>query len=105
VIRGTTVSAEHVSGRAEPLNLEQFIYKLDVPVMVGGCAIYASALHPMRTGAAGVLVGFGGVARPHHRDRATALQARGHPVPGPAARRPAICRVRVSLPGNVSVEW
>jgi len=32
VIRGTTVSAEHVSGRAEPLNLKRFIYELDVPV-------------------------------------------------------------------------
>jgi IMP dehydrogenase len=60
VIRGTTVSAEHVSGRAEPLNLKQFIYDLDVPVIVGGCATYTSALHLMRTGAAGVLVGFGG---------------------------------------------
>src|ERR1700749_2271651 len=60
VNRGTTVSAEHVSGRAEPLNLKQFIYELDVPVVVGGCATYAAALHLMRTGAAGVLVGFGG---------------------------------------------
>ncbi len=60
VIRGTTVSAEHVSGQAEPLNLKQFIYDLDVPVIVGGCATYQAALHLMRTGAAGVLVGFGG---------------------------------------------
>ena len=62
VIRGTTVSAEHVSGQAEPLNLKQFIYDLDVPVIVGGCATYQAALHLMRTGAAGVLVGFGGGA-------------------------------------------
>src|SRR4249919_1752279 len=62
VIRGTTVSAEHVSGRAEPLNLKQFIYELDVPVIVGGCATYQAGLHLMRTGAAGVLVGFGGGA-------------------------------------------
>jgi IMP dehydrogenase len=62
VIRGTTVSAEHVSGQAEPLNLKQFIYELDVPVIVGGCATYQAALHLMRTGAAGVLVGFGGGA-------------------------------------------
>ncbi|MGL5859425.1 MAG: GuaB3 family IMP dehydrogenase-related protein [Angustibacter sp.] len=61
-IRGTTVSAEHVSGRAEPLNLKRFIYELDVPVVVGGCATYTAALHLMRTGAAGVLVGFGGGA-------------------------------------------
>ncbi len=62
VIRGTTVSAEHVSGDAEPLNLKQFIYELDVPVIVGGAATYTAALHLMRTGAAGVLVGFGGGA-------------------------------------------
>ncbi len=63
VIRGNTVSAEHVSvADREPLNLKQFIYELDVPVIVGGAATYQSALHLMRTGAAGVLVGFGGGA-------------------------------------------
>ena len=62
VIRGTTVSAEHVSSELEPLNLKNFIYELDVPVIVGGCATYQAALHLMRTGAAGVLVGFGGGA-------------------------------------------
>lgn len=63
VIRGNTVSAEHVSvADREPLNLKQFIYELDVPVIVGGVATYQSALHLMRTGAAGVLVGFGGGA-------------------------------------------
>ena len=62
VIRGTTVSAEHVSKNVEPLNLKEFIYKLDVPVIVGGAATYTAALHLMRTGAAGVLVGFGGGA-------------------------------------------
>jgi IMP dehydrogenase len=44
VIRGTTVSAEHVSSQAEPLNLKEFIYELDVPVIVGGCATYQAAL-------------------------------------------------------------
>ncbi|MBJ2120559.1 GuaB3 family IMP dehydrogenase-related protein [Arthrobacter sp. MSA 4-2] len=62
VIRGTTVSAEHVSKNEAPLNLKQFIYELDVPVIVGGAAGYTPALHLMRTGAAGVLVGFGGGA-------------------------------------------
>lgn len=62
VIRGTTVSAEHVSKAVEPLNLKEFIYELDVPVIVGGAATYTAALHLMRTGAAGVLVGFGGGA-------------------------------------------
>ena len=36
VIRGTTVSAEHVAQQGEPLNLKEFIYELDVPVIVGG---------------------------------------------------------------------
>jgi IMP dehydrogenase len=62
IIRGTTVSAEHVSKTAEPLNLKKFIYELDVPVIVGGASTYTAALHLMRTGAAGVLVGFGGGA-------------------------------------------
>lgn len=62
IIRGNTVSAEHVSQKHEPLNLKKFIYELDVPVIVGGAAGYTPALHLMRTGAAGVLVGFGGGA-------------------------------------------
>jgi IMP dehydrogenase len=62
VIRGTAVSAEFVSSVSEPLNLKEFIYSLDVPVIVGGCASYQTALHLMRAGAAGILVGFGGAA-------------------------------------------
>ncbi|MDR6940107.1 GuaB3 family IMP dehydrogenase-related protein [Arcanobacterium hippocoleae] len=67
VIRGTTVSAEHVSSNREPLNLKRFIYELDVPVVVGGVASYTAALHLMRTGAAGVLAGFGGGATSANR--------------------------------------
>jgi IMP dehydrogenase len=59
VIQGTVVSAEHVSSRNEPLNLKKFIGDLDVPVIVGGCASFSTALHLMRTGAAGLLVGVG----------------------------------------------
>ncbi|HWD43912.1 MAG TPA: IMP dehydrogenase, partial [Actinomycetota bacterium] len=59
VIQGTVVSAEHVSATTEPLNLKTFIAHYDLPVIVGGCASYATALHLMRTGAAGILVGVG----------------------------------------------
>ncbi len=61
VIQGTVVSAEHVSKDPErqPLNLKKFIRELDLPVIVGGCASYSTALHLMRTGAAGILVGVG----------------------------------------------
>ena len=59
VIQGTVVSAEHVSKTVEPLNLKRFIREFDMPVIVGGCASYQAALHLMRTGAVGVLVGVG----------------------------------------------
>lgn len=59
VVQGTIVSAEHVSALEEPLNLKTFIASLDVPVIVGGCTSYTTALHLMRTGAAGVIVGTG----------------------------------------------
>lgn len=59
VIQGTVVSAEHVSTRVEPLDLRTFIADCEVPVIVGGCASYQTALHLMRTGAIGVLVGVG----------------------------------------------
>jgi len=59
VIQGTVVSAQHVSTRSEPLNLKEFIASVDIPVIVGGCASYQTALHLMRTGAVGVLVGVG----------------------------------------------
>src|SRR5437763_15081152 len=59
VIQGTVVSAEHVSKTSEPLNLKKFIREFDIPVIVGGCASYSTALHLMRTGAVGVLVGVG----------------------------------------------
>jgi IMP dehydrogenase len=59
VIQGTVVSAEHVSANGAALNLKEFIAGLEIPVVVGGCASYHGALHLMRTGAAGVLVGVG----------------------------------------------
>ena len=59
VIQGTVVSAEHVSKTTEPLNLKRFIREFEIPVIVGGCASYQAALHLMRTGAVGILVGVG----------------------------------------------
>lgn len=59
VIQGTVISAEHVSSRCKPLDLNEFIAEIPIPVVVGGCASYSTALHLMRTGAVGVLVGVG----------------------------------------------
>ncbi len=57
VIQATSVTAEHVSAEGSPLNLKRTVRELPMPVVVGGCASYESALHLMRAGAAGVLVG------------------------------------------------
>jgi IMP dehydrogenase len=57
VIRGTVISAEHISDSEDTLNLKHFVRGLEMPVIVGGCASYHAALHLMRTGAAAVLVG------------------------------------------------
>ncbi|AZI58644.1 GuaB3 family IMP dehydrogenase-related protein [Nakamurella antarctica] len=59
VIQGTIVSAQHVQDGGEGLNLKNFIAGLDVPVIVGACTNYQTATHLMRTGAAGVIVGYG----------------------------------------------
>ncbi|HEX7427661.1 MAG TPA: GuaB3 family IMP dehydrogenase-related protein [Mycobacterium sp.] len=63
VIQGTIVSAERVAqdrdGAGEPLNLKTFISELDIPVVAGGVLDHRTALHLMRTGAAGVIVGYG----------------------------------------------
>jgi IMP dehydrogenase len=59
VIQGTIVSAERVASDGEPLNLKTFISELDIPVVAGGVLDHRTALHLMRTGAAGVIVGYG----------------------------------------------
>lgn len=64
VIQGTLISAEHVTSDGEPLNLKDFIGSIDVPVIVGGVVDYRTALHMMRTGAAGVIVGPGTTTTP-----------------------------------------
>ena len=60
VIQGTVVSAEHVTEASPSRSTSRrFVRRLDMPVIVGGCSSYQAALHLMRTGAAGMLVGVG----------------------------------------------
>ena len=102
VIQGTVVSGEHVSSQHEPLNLKEFIPSFDIPVIVGGCASYATALHLMRTGAVGVLVGRRPGQRLHHPRRARGRGAAGdgdrrrggRPPRAPARDRPLLPRDR-----------
>ena len=103
VIQGTVVSAEHVSSRTEPLDLFSFIRDVELPVIVGGVASYAGALHLMRTGAVAVLVGVGPGAACTTRGvlgigvpQATAIaDCAGRPHPADDFRRPW---QRTSLP-------
>src|ERR1700744_1066739 len=59
VIHGTIVWPERGASAGEPLNLKTFISELDIPVVAGGVLDHRTALHLMRTGAAGVIVGYG----------------------------------------------
>ncbi len=59
VIQGTVLSAEHVSSYDKPLDLNAFVRDLEIPSILGGCCSYQGALHLMRAGAVGVLVGVG----------------------------------------------
>ena len=61
VVQGTVVSAEHVSHdpAASRSTSRSSSASSSCPVIVGGCASYSTALHLMRTGAVGVLVGVG----------------------------------------------
>lgn len=74
VIHDPAISAETVSASGPALNLKKFIRTLDIPVIVGGCASRSAALHLMRTGAAGVIVG---VDRPELGVRAPLATAIG----------------------------
>ena len=88
VVQGTVVSAEHVSRQHEPLNLKDFIRHYEIPVVVGGCTSYQAALHLMRTGAAGVLVGRR-LGRGRHHPPGARRRASRWPPPSPTPGRPA----------------
>jgi IMP dehydrogenase len=60
VVQGVVVTAQQVGPEdVEPLDLRSFTARYDIPVVVGGVASEKSALHLMRTGAVGVIVGVG----------------------------------------------
>lgn len=76
VVHGVTVTAQHVgTDDATPLDLRSFTARYDIPVVVGNVTSAKTAIHLMRTGAVGVLVG-GGAA-----SVSTTPQALGIAVP------------------------
>jgi IMP dehydrogenase len=60
VVQSTVTGLEHRSAFGTPgLDLASFCKKIDVPVVVGNCVTYATALALLETGVAGLLVGIG----------------------------------------------
>jgi IMP dehydrogenase len=59
VVQGTVMTARHESSRSELLSFDRLCRALPIPVVVGNCVAYDTALELMETGVAGVLVGIG----------------------------------------------
>jgi IMP dehydrogenase len=59
VVQGTVLTARHSSKSYHQLSFEQLVRACDIPVVVGNCVSYETALELMETGIAGILVGVG----------------------------------------------
>jgi IMP dehydrogenase len=59
VVQGTVLTARHVSKAYKQLSFRELTASLDIPVIVGNCVDYATALELMDTGIKGLLVGVG----------------------------------------------
>ncbi|HEX3604419.1 MAG TPA: GuaB3 family IMP dehydrogenase-related protein [Candidatus Dormibacteraeota bacterium] len=59
VVQGTVLTARHVSRSYKQLSFRELTQALDIPVVVGNCVDYATALELMDTGIRGLLVGVG----------------------------------------------
>src|SRR5205823_4774222 len=59
VVQGTVLTARHSSRSYHQLSFEDLVRNCDIPVVVGNCVHYETALELMETGIAGILVGVG----------------------------------------------
>jgi len=59
VVQGTVLTARHVSSSHRQLSFRDLTAQLRIPVVVGNCVDYATALELMDTGIKGLLVGVG----------------------------------------------
>jgi IMP dehydrogenase len=59
VVQGTVLTARHVSSAHKQLSFRELTSQLSIPVVVGNCVDYATALELMDTGIKGLLVGVG----------------------------------------------
>ena len=59
VVQGTVLTARHISQTYNQLSFDKLCGMVPVPVVVGNCVQYETALELMETGVAGILVGVG----------------------------------------------
>jgi IMP dehydrogenase len=59
VVQATVTTARHISKSYRGLIFSELVQQVKVPVLVGNCVTYSSALELMETGVHGVLVGVG----------------------------------------------
>ncbi len=59
VVQSTVTTVKHISSEYKTLDFEKFCKKMPVPVIVGNCVTYKSALDLMKTGITALLVGIG----------------------------------------------
>ncbi len=59
VVQGTVLTARHSSRSYHQLAFEELVRSCSIPVVVGNCVHYETALELMETGIAGILVGVG----------------------------------------------
>jgi IMP dehydrogenase len=58
-VQATVTTARHVSTLYEPLDFAKFCKQMKVPVIVGNCVTYETALELMETGVSALLIGIG----------------------------------------------
>jgi IMP dehydrogenase len=59
VVQGTVLTARHRSSSYRQLSFDELCRTVSIPVVVGNCVAFSTALELMETGVAGVLVGVG----------------------------------------------
>ncbi len=59
VVQATVTTVKHISTEYKSLDFHKFCKEMKIPVVVGNCVTYATALELMDTGTSGILVGIG----------------------------------------------
>jgi len=59
IVQATVITVKHISSKYKTLNFRKFCNLMKIPVIVGNCVSYKTALELMDTGCDGLLIGIG----------------------------------------------